>query len=118
MLEEINKIKNEIREYLEVRLDLLKLQTAESISRLLSSTATIAIIGYISFFILFSLSLSAGYFFAAKLNSYVKGFLCVAAIYVFLLIIFLICKKRIVERPIIKSIVRLFFPKIKDDEKN
>ena len=117
MFEDLSKIKQEIQEYLEVRLDLLKLHTAENISRILSNTATIAIIGYLLFFILLFLSFSAGYFFATKLHSNELGFLCVAGIYLVLLVIFLILKKRIVERPVIKAIVRLFFPKLKNDEK-
>jgi hypothetical protein len=117
MIEEFSKIKHDIQEYLEVRLDLLKLHTSENISRILSNAATLAVIGYMLFFILLFLSFAAGYFFAAKLNSNELGFLCIAGIYLIFLIVFLIFKKSIIERPVIRAMVRLFFPKSKEDEK-
>jgi hypothetical protein len=117
MLEEISKIKHEIQEYLQVQLDLIKLHTAENISRILSNTATIAVVGYLSFFILLFLSFAAGYFFGSKLHSNELGFLCVAGIYLLFLVIFLIFRRSIIERPVIKAIVRLFFIKFRDDEK-
>ena len=52
MLEDLGNMKKELQEYVEVRLDLLRLHTAENISRMLSDTAVIAVVGYLMFFIL------------------------------------------------------------------
>jgi hypothetical protein len=117
MLEDIGNIKKEIREYLEVRLDLIKLQTAEILSRLFSSALNTAIIGYLLFLILMFLSFAAGYFIASLLNSNELGFLCIAGFYILVLVIFLLLRKHIVERPVIQVIVKLLFPKFSDDEK-
>jgi hypothetical protein len=117
MLEEISKVKKEIQEYLEVRLDLIRLHTAENLSRMLTKAATGAVVGYISFLILLFLSFAAAYYLGSKWQSTELGFLGVALIYLLMLILFLIFKKHLIERPIIKAVVKLFFPKNTDDEK-
>lgn len=117
MIEEFKDIKNDLQEYIEVRLNLIKLHTAENISRILSQTATFAIVGYLMFFILLFFSFAVGFFLAERFHSNELGFLTVAGIYLILLILFLIVRKRIIERPIIKIVVKLFFPKFSDDEK-
>jgi len=117
MLEDINKIKKDVQEYVETRLDLTRLHVAENLSRIISSAATIAIIGYMLFLILLFVSFAAGYFLAARLQSNVMGFLCVAGFYLILLVVFVLFRKQIVERPVIQAIIKLFFPKFEDDEK-
>lgn len=116
MLEEIDNIKKELKEYIELRIDLIRLHTAENISRLISKTVTILILGYLLMFILLFLSLATGFFIAEKLESNALGFLCVTGFYFLMLVIFLFLRKQIVERPVIKAIVKLFFPKFDDDE--
>jgi hypothetical protein len=111
MLDDINNIKKDVQDYIEVRLDLIKLNTAENLSRILSKAVIIIIISCLMVIILLFLSFAAGYYFAERFNSNELGFLCVAGIYLLLLVVFLIVKKQLVERPIIKSTVRLFFSK-------
>lgn len=109
MLEDFNSLKKEITEYIEVRFDYIKLHTAENLSRFMSNTASAVIIGYLLFFILFFTSFAAGYYFADRFNSNQLGFLCVGGFYFVVLILFLVFRKQIIERPIIKAIVKLFF---------
>ena len=117
MLDEINDIKKDVLEFIEVKLDLIRLHTAENLSRIFSNVAIIAVAGYLLFLIVLFLSFAAGYFIGSRLNSTELGFLCVAGFYFLLLIIFLVYRKQIVERPVIKAVVRLFFPKFEDDER-
>ena len=117
MVEDLNSIRKDIREYIEVRLDLLRLHTAENISRILSSAVTAAVIGYLLLIILLFLSFAGGFFFGSLLHSNELGFLCVAGFYLLVLLIFLVVRKDLVEKPIIKSVMNLFFPKFSDDEK-
>ena len=86
MIEDINSIKKDVQEYIEVRMDLIRLHTAENISRILSSTATLVVIGYLLFFILLFISFAVGFFLAERLKSNELGFLCVAGIYFIILI--------------------------------
>jgi hypothetical protein len=117
MLDDVNDLKKDVLEYIEVKLDLIRLHTAENLSRIFSNVATIAVIGYLLFFIILFISLAAGYFIGSQLDSNELGFLCVAGFYTLLLFLFLVFRKKIVERPVIKAIVRLFFPKFEDDGK-
>ena len=117
MGENIDNIRKEIQEYIEVKLDLVRLHTAEHLSRILSNASTMAIVGYLFFFILMFLSFAAGFFIGSLLHSNEAGFLCVAGFYVLVLIVFLIFRKQIIERPIIQAVVRFLFPKFNDDEK-
>jgi hypothetical protein len=117
MLDEINDIKKDVVEYIEVKLDLIRLHMAENLSRIFSNVAIIAVAGYLLFLIVMFLSFAAGFFIGSRLNSTELGFMCVAGFYLLLLIIFLAYRKHIVERPVIKAIVRLLFPKFDDDEK-
>jgi hypothetical protein len=111
MPENINNIRRDIQEYLEVQFDLFRLQTAESLARILSSTLKIAMLGFLLFFILLFLSFATGYFLASQLQSNELGFLCVAGFYGLILVIFTVFKKWLIERPIIKAIMKLLFPK-------
>ena len=117
MLDDINDLRKDILEYIEVKLDLIRLHTAENLSRIFSNVATIAVIGYLLFFIILFISFAAGFYIGSLLDSNELGFLCVAGFYTLLLILFLVFRKQIVERPVIKAMVRLFFPKFEDDEK-
>jgi hypothetical protein len=117
MVDDLNNIKKDIREYIEVRLDLLRLHTAEHISRLFSNAASAAVIGYLLLIILLFISFAGGYFFGSLLHSNELGFLCVAGFYTVVLVIFLVFRKQVVDRPVIKAVMRLFFPKFSDDEK-
>ena len=116
MIENIDNIRKEVQEYMEVKLDLIRLHTAENLARLLSSASTVVIAGYLAFFVLMFLSFAGGFFLGSLLHSNEAGFMCVAGFYFLLLILFLIFRKKIVEKPVIKAVVRLLFPKFNDDE--
>jgi hypothetical protein len=116
MIENIDNIRKELQEYVEVKLNLLKLHTAEHLSRLLSYGAIMVITGYLLFLILLFISFAAGFFLGSILHSNEAGFLCIAGFYFLVLIGFLRFRKQIVERPVIKAVVKFLFPKFDDDE--
>ena len=117
MLDDINDLKKDLLEYIEVKLDLIRLHTAENLSRIFSNVAAVLVIGYLLFFIILFVSFAGGLYIGSLLNSNELGFLCIAGFFALLLILFLAFRKQIVERPVIKAIVRLFFLKFEDDEK-
>jgi len=117
MLDDINDLRKDILEYIEVRFDQIRLHTAESLSRIFSDVAKMAVIGYLFSLMLLFLSFAAGFYLGSLLNSNELGFICVAGFYLLLIILFLLLRKRIVEKPVIKAMVRLFFPKFEDNEK-
>ena len=117
MLDDINDLRKDILEYIEVKLDLIRIHTAENLARIFSNVATLAVIGFLLSLMILFLSIAAGFYFGSLFDSNELGFLCVAGFYVLLLIVFLALRKRIVEQPVIKAMIRLFFPKFEDNEK-
>lgn len=118
MLEEVEHIKKDLQEYIELKLDLLKLQAAENVSRIISGVVVGAIIAIFAALILFFLSFAAGFFLASILNSTELGFLCVAGFYLLLVLILLLFRKKIIDRPVIRSVINIFFPKNGENEKS
>lgn len=111
MSEDFDFFKKDLQDYFQVQFDLIRLHTAENISRIFSKAANAAIMGYLMSFILLFLSVAAGFYLSSRFNSDVTGFLFIGAFYFLVLIIFLIFRKQIVDRPIIKAIIKLLFPK-------
>ncbi len=117
MFDDFNTLKSDLQEYVEVKMDIVRLHIAENLSKIFSKVASLVIIGYLLFFILLFLSVTAGFFFARRWDSYELGFLSVAVFYLVLLIAFLFLRKYLIERPIIKAMIKLMFPIFNHDEK-
>lgn len=117
MLDEINDIRKDLTEYIEVKLDLIRLHMAENLSRIFSNVATIAVAGYLMFLIIMFLSFSAGFYLGSLFHSNELGFLCIAGFYTLVLVLFFSLRKKIIDQPVIKAMIRLFFPKFEEDEK-
>ncbi|HKK40965.1 MAG TPA: hypothetical protein VJ963_01060 [Bacteroidales bacterium] len=109
MIDELENIKKDIQEYIEVKLDLLRIQAAEIVSDFISKRRFLLVLVFLVSAILLFLSLSAAYFMASLLNSTELGFLCVAGFYFVLLMIFIILRKTLIDRPVIKSVMKIFF---------
>jgi hypothetical protein len=118
MLDEIENIKKDIREYIEVRIDLLRIQAAENISLIISKLMFSVVVLLILSIVILFLSFAFGYFMASILHSNELGFLCVAGFYLVLLLLFLVFRKRIIDRPVIKSVMKTFFSNKTPNEKD
>jgi hypothetical protein len=116
IIEDVNQIKRDLLEYLDIRLDQIRLHTAEGLSRFFSRILIIAIVGYLLFFILLCLSFAAAFLIGSLLDSVPLGFLMVALCYALFLGLFFIFRKQIIEKPVIKAFVQLLFPKLTGDE--
>jgi uncharacterized membrane protein YqjE len=93
----INKIKYQLRQYIDARVDLSKFQIKEQVASSLSSFLMIFLAMGISFFLLLFLSLAAGVYINDKLESKFIGFLIVAGFYLIAGILVLINRKRIIS---------------------
>jgi len=105
-----------VEDYVSNRLQLLKLQTAEKSARLISLLLTVLVMALLCFFILLFLSITAGYFLAQKTGSLFTGFGIVAIFYVLLLAIVLYLRKRVLDKYIADTVVRIFFDTTADDD--
>src|ERR1700712_3625183 len=82
-----------VEDYLNNRLRLFKLQTAEKSSRVVTLLFAGLVISLLSCFILLFVSIMAAYYFSEKLHSRIYGFGIVTLIYVLLLVIALLLRK-------------------------
>lgn len=109
--------KQELEQYIQDRILLLKLQASEKTARLVALLFSMLIIALLVFFILLFLSTMTGYYFAGITGSLYAGFGIVAAFYVCILILLIITRKRF-DKKIINAVIRIFFDKTdEDDEK-
>ena len=84
---------DQLESYVQDRLLLIKLQATEKSAKLIGVLTAVLLIALLSFFVLFFVSIMAGYFFAAKLGSLYAGFGIVTGIYAILLTILMARKK-------------------------
>ena len=87
--------KDQLESYVQDRLLLIKLQATEKSAKLIGVLTGVLLIAILSFFVLFFVSIMAGYFFAEILNSMYAGFGIVTGIYAVLLGILIYRKKHL-----------------------
>lgn len=108
--------KTKIREYLNNRLLLLRLQTVEKIAKLASAMFSGLLLAVLGFFILLFLSIMAGYLFADLTHSLFMGFGIVTLFYIVLLVVLLKMRKRILEQFIVNTVIRIIFDQTESKE--
>jgi hypothetical protein len=99
------ELKDDLVEYVEIKSELTKLSTFEIISKAAASLFSAMAIGTFIFFFLFFLFLSLGFYFGEKLDSLYQGFGIIAFFYVLLLLIYIVVRKKYVERPLMNKII-------------
>jgi len=108
--EEFTSIKKEIESYMQNKIDLTKLHMAEDLSRFVSRFAVRVVLFYIGFFVLMFISIAGAYAIGDYTNSNETGFIAIAGIYLLIGIIFYLLKGILIQTPIIKTFIHLFFP--------
>ena len=101
-IETIAQLVEQLKQYGGLRLEMLKLDATEKTVKIISAL----ILGFVLLLIVCAVaicaSFAAAYALANMLDSMALGFLCVAAFYLFLLIIVYVRKKAWIERPLVK----------------
>ena len=100
--------KEELRQYLQDRIWLLKLQAGEKGSQIFASMVTMLVIGLFAFFVLLFLSIMAGYYFAELTQSLFTGFSIIAVFYVLVLALLIVNRKKIMAKLADSVIAHLF----------
>jgi len=100
-----SELKDELVTYVELRSELTKLSAFEIIAKSFASLISVMTLIIFAFFFLFFLFLSLGFYFGKELNSLAQGFGLVAFFYLILLLIFLLIRKKRIEKPIMNKII-------------
>lgn len=98
-------LKDDLVEYVELRSDLTKLTAFEIISKAGVSLISAMALIIFAFFFLFFLFLSLGFYFGKLLDSLYQGFGIIAFFYLLLLLIYLMLRKKYIEKPLMNKII-------------
>lgn len=110
------KLESQFQNYINNRIWLVKLEATEKAARLSSLALILLMLAGLAFFVLFFISLMAGYFFAELTGSLFYGFSIVAGIYLLLLILVLVFRKNYIGPFLVNMLIRLFLEKKNDDD--
>lgn len=105
--------KQKVEDYIKDRLLLIKLEVAEKTSRVMASMITGLLVILFAFFIIFFLSLMAGYLLGELIHHIYWGFGIVSGVYVIALIMVMTLGKNIIEKRIARIVIDIFFDKEK-----
>ncbi len=105
----LGKAYDEVREYVNLRLELLKIETAEKSAKVTAYMISSLILLFTGFFCLLFVSLVIGIYLSDYWGSYFTGFGLVGGFYVLMFLLILLFKKILIHRPVINAIIRLFF---------
>ncbi|HNP22406.1 MAG TPA: phage holin family protein [Panacibacter sp.] len=107
--------RKKIEEYVNDRILLLKLQSAEKISKIAAVMFTFLVLALLAFFILFFLSFMAGQYFGSLMGSLYAGYGVVTLFYVLLFVVIIGVRKKYIEKKIIDLMISIFFEKSNDE---
>ena len=93
------------REYLETRLDLIKLQAAGKLSKALGLFFSLTMAFLLFFFVIVFLGMVVGFWIGEMTGSYTIGFGCAAGLFVLLFIVILVFRKQLIQRPLTKLLL-------------
>ena len=103
--EEINEVKDDFEEYVNARLDLAKLHTAENLSRFFSGMLLKMGLFYLFFFVLLFISLAIAFWLNHLFEGKGIGFFIVAGFYLLVALLFYALRKTLIQKPIIQSFI-------------
>ncbi|MFT3739124.1 MAG: phage holin family protein [Breznakibacter sp.] len=104
-----NQWKENLTEYVNARIELLKLETAENVAYFWANVVTKSVMLYFLLLALFFLSFALAFFLGKLFDSTSLGFLLTGLLFIVLTIAFYALRRQIVERPVIQSVLKLFF---------
>lgn len=90
-----SQFRERIEQYLQNRLRLIQLQATQKVAELSSSIVWWLLVAMVAFFMLMSLSIMLGYYFAQLTGSVPLGFACLTGVYLILLLLLFAFRKSI-----------------------
>ena len=95
-----------VSDYVETRLDLLKLTTVRSLSRTLSMLILVTIISFMVLFFLLFLVIAFSWFMSDLLGSASLGFLCGGGVFLLILVLSVAFRKALFLNPLIRLFIQ------------
>ena len=98
--------KEVIRDYVDTRAELFKLQAVRMTARTVSMLAVVGIVAMLALFVVLFLGMSLSFWLSAVLNNQVAGFAITGGLFVLLLVIVILLRKPLFLNPLVKAIIR------------
>ncbi|SEW11534.1 hypothetical protein SAMN05428988_2194 [Chitinophaga sp. YR573] len=104
------------KDYLETRLDLIKLQAAGKLSKALGLFFSLILAFLLFFFVIVFLGMVVGFWIGEMTHSNTIGFSCSAGLFVFLLAIILVFRKPLIQTPLSNLLITELLSEMNTDE--
>jgi len=108
----LTEIKKQFAEYVELRLEVVKLIAYEKSAKIASGLASALVLVFLLLFFLLFLFVTLGFYFSSLTGSYTSGFGIITAFYLVLLLVFFAIRKRVFAKFLANKIVE----NLTDDE--
>ena len=102
----INDLAGNIQEYIETRIDIVKLDAVDTGASAASSMVSWALISIIAFITLFLLTIGGAIAIGYMLENFAYGFLILAGFYMLVAIVIYANRENWIRKPLVKSIVK------------
>jgi hypothetical protein len=109
IVSQLQHLADEVKSYVNVRIDLLKLNVAETASSIIANTMAKVISGIIFLFFLLFGSIALSLFLSSVIGNSYSGFLIVSGIYLALGLLIWYTRKKFIQTPIMNAIIRQLF---------
>lgn len=93
------------KEYLETRIDLIKLQAAGKLSKALGLFFSLTMAFLLFFFVIVFLGMVVGFWIGEMTGSFTIGFSCATGLFVLLFLVIIIFRKPLIQRPLGKLLL-------------
>ena len=118
ILSQVQRLAEEVKDYVNVRLDLIKLNIAETSSKVIANITATLISALIFLFFLFFASTGLALFLSAVIGNSYAGFLIVAGLYLIVGFIIWYARGRLIQIPVMNAIIRQLFANKDEHGKN
>jgi len=114
----LQQLSEEVKDYVNLRIDLVKLNIAETTSKVISNVAATLIAALIFLFFLFFASTGLALFLSAVIGNSYSGFLIVAGLYLVVGLIIWYARGKLIQIPVMNAIIRQLFANNEEHGKN
>ena len=110
-IENLQQLLVEVKKYVELQRDYIKLDIVEKLTVLLSTLILVLIMLILGMIALFYLSFTLAYILEPHVGGLTQSYAIISACIIFLIIVVTINRKRFIERPLVRFLVNLFLKK-------
>jgi hypothetical protein len=108
-MEEHHNLKDDIEDYIDTKIDIIKLKAIDKIAGAASGAITGVSLAFLGVFILLFLSFAAAFALAELTGRNSIGFLCIGGFYILLALVLVVFKDQLVTMPVVNSLAKKFY---------